>query len=100
MPTVHLRLSVRSNPDVLHRVVSVCRRRTLEIESMRYDRGRIALAVVGRDDQTRHIRRWLLGLVDVLAVVDVPGIATPGVHIPDVVDAPGLHLPDIVDASR
>lgn len=71
MPTVHLKLSVRSNPDVLHRVVSVCRRRTLEIESMRYDRGRIALAVVGRDDQTRHISRWLLGLVDVLDVVDV-----------------------------
>lgn len=71
MPTTHLRLSVRSSPDVLHRVVTVCRRRALEIESLTYGTGEIALVLVGREDRTRGIIRWLLALIDVLDVVDV-----------------------------
>lgn len=82
MPTVHLRLSVGSSPDVLHRVVSVCRRRTLEIESLRYDPGRIVLVLAGRAAQTRGIDRWLLGLVEVHAVVDATGVETPAVKLP------------------
>lgn len=71
MPTTHLRLSVRTSPDVLHRVVSVCRRRALEVESLTYGAGEIALVLVGREDRTRGIIRWLLALIDVLDVVDV-----------------------------
>jgi len=73
MPTTHLKLCVRSSPDVLHRVVTVCRRRALTIERLSYDGSEIALAVVGCEDRIRRVPRLLLALIDVLEVVDLSG---------------------------
>ncbi len=73
MPTTHLRLCVGSSPDVLHRVVTVCRRRALKIQRLSYDGHEIALAVVGCEDRIRGVQRWLLALIDVLEVIDLSG---------------------------
>lgn len=71
-PVHHLEIDVSDHPDVLQRIVSVCRRRACRIVSLRYAAGgdgelaRVALAVEG--PHAARVGRWLEGLVDVLAV--------------------------------
>ncbi len=79
-PVHHLEIDVSDHPDVLQRIVSVCRRRACRIVSLRYaacgdgESARVALGVEGL--YAARVGRWLEGLVDVLAVrtvsVDVP----------------------------
>jgi acetolactate synthase regulatory subunit len=68
MPTTKLNIRVQPGNDVLHRVISVCHRRGLEIVALNYVEGLITITFVGRPGHTGRIDRWLAGLVDVLAV--------------------------------
>jgi hypothetical protein len=81
MPTTDLILRVQPGTDVLHRVVSVCRRRNLQILALSYAEQQITLTVVGDQRQTCGIVRWLSALLHVFEVSDgefaAAGDATP-----------------------
>lgn len=68
MSTTTLSLYVHAGTDALHRVVSVCRRRNLEILALTYADDQIALTIRGDNRQVRQIDRWLAALVDVFEV--------------------------------
>jgi hypothetical protein len=68
MPTTSLTLRVQPGSDGLHRVVSTCRRRSLEIVAMSYLDQQITLTVAGNDWHAGRIDRWLSALVDVFDV--------------------------------
>jgi acetolactate synthase small subunit len=93
MPTANLSLYVQARTDGLHRVVTVCRRRNVEILALTYSDSQISLEISGDDRQVRQIDRWLAALVDVFDVkvheppdgVRVVGTTTvsPVVHAPE-----------------
>jgi acetolactate synthase small subunit len=68
MPTANLTLTIHPGPDVLHRVICICRRRNLEILALSYEQQRIALTLAGADRQVSGIERWLASLVHVFDV--------------------------------
>jgi acetolactate synthase small subunit len=68
MPNANLSLYVQAGTDALHRVVSVCRRRNVEILALTYSDSQISLEIRGEDRQVRQIDRWLDALVDVFDV--------------------------------
>jgi acetolactate synthase regulatory subunit len=68
MPTANLTLTIQPGPDVLHRVVCICRRRNLEIVELSYKHQQIALTLTGADRQMRGIESWLASLVQVFDV--------------------------------
>jgi acetolactate synthase regulatory subunit len=69
MPTTNLTLHVRPESDALQRVVTLCRRRRLEICALHYRSGELALTIRGEHARARLAAEWLGGLVDVLGVV-------------------------------
>ncbi len=77
MPNTNLTLDVQARTDALHRVVSVCRRRNVEILALTYSGNRISLEISGNQRQIRQIDRWLAALVDVFDVesCDAPAAA-------------------------
>ena len=77
MPNTNLTLDVQARTDALHRVVSVCRRRNVEILVLTYSGNRISLEISGNQRQIRQIDRWLAALVDVFDVesCDAPAVA-------------------------
>jgi acetolactate synthase regulatory subunit len=68
MSTAQLDLRVHRGTDVLHRVVSICRRRQVEILALGYSGDRIRLVVQGDAARVRHLEPCLAALVDVRAV--------------------------------
>lgn len=74
MPNANLSLYVQAGTDALHRVVTVCRRRNVEILALTYSGDQIRLEISGGDRQVRQIDRWLDALVDVFDVefLEVP----------------------------
>jgi acetolactate synthase small subunit len=74
MPITSLSLCVQAETDVLHRVVTVCRRRNVQIHALSFADDQISLAISGDDRQTRQIHCWLTALVDVFEV-EVTGVS-------------------------
>jgi acetolactate synthase regulatory subunit len=76
MPNTSLSLYVHAGTDALHRVVSVCRRRNIEILALTYSDNQISLTISGGRRQMRQIDRWLDALVDVFDVefCDAPAV--------------------------
>jgi acetolactate synthase regulatory subunit len=72
MPTTSLKLKVQPGSDVLDRVVTVCRRRGLEILILSYADDEIKLTVHGEHERARRLGRWLDALIDVLDVAQPP----------------------------
>lgn len=68
MPSMNLSLCVQAGTDALHRVVTVCRRRNVEIVALTFSDSRIRLTISGDYGQMRQIDRWLAALVDVFEV--------------------------------
>jgi hypothetical protein len=68
MPATTLKLRVNPQTDALHRVVSVCHRRSLEIIALHFTGDEIALTVIGEQLGARGIAHWLGALIDVVAV--------------------------------
>ena len=72
-----LALDVGSAPDVLVRVLGLLRRRRCRVvavhfhEADRHGPGRFELTVLAPPRTAERVQAWLLGLVDVNAVVDV-----------------------------
>jgi acetolactate synthase regulatory subunit len=68
MSTAKLDLRVRRDSDGLHRVLSVCRRRGIEVLTLIYMGGDTMLVVQGDEARIRQLDRWLAALVDVVEV--------------------------------
>jgi acetolactate synthase small subunit len=68
MPTAKLDLRVRRESDGLHRVLSVCRRRGLEVLTLIYMGGDTMLVVRADEQRLDQLEHWLSALVDVLEV--------------------------------
>lgn len=68
MPNTSLSIYIHTGTDALHRVVSVCRRRNLEILALTYADDQITLTISGDARKMRQIDRWLAALVDVFDV--------------------------------
>jgi acetolactate synthase regulatory subunit len=68
MSAATLKVRVTPRSDALHRVISVCHRRALQIVALNFSGNEITLTVTGQEDRWRHLDRWLIGLHDVLAV--------------------------------
>lgn len=79
MPTVTLTLQVLPDSEALHRVVTVCRRRQLVIESLSYAAGELVLTVSGAPPRLRQIDARLGALVEVLDVEHAAGERRAGV---------------------
>jgi acetolactate synthase small subunit len=74
MPTTTITLRVRPQTGALHRVVTVCHRRSLEITALHYAEEHITLTVAGAEPRTSGITRWLGALIDVLDVSDATAL--------------------------
>jgi acetolactate synthase small subunit len=75
MPNSNLSLYVQAGTDALHRVVTVCRRRNVEILELTYSDNQITLTISGDHRQMRQIDRWLAALVDVFEVEFRPTVS-------------------------
>jgi acetolactate synthase small subunit len=71
MPTICVQAHVLPEPDVLQRVVTVCRRRYLDIVALNFGEDEIRLTVRGSADRCGRIVEWIGALVDVLDVAQV-----------------------------
>lgn len=69
MSSTPLTLRVRPDSDALHRVVTVLRRRQIEIRSLSYEEdGQMRLEIVEDPQRGPQAVAWLAALVDVLDV--------------------------------
>jgi acetolactate synthase regulatory subunit len=68
MPTVRLTLRLHPESDAVHRVISVCRRRRLQVIALDYAGDEMTITLTGEAGRTQRIGCWLDGLIDVLEV--------------------------------
>jgi acetolactate synthase regulatory subunit len=68
MSTAKLDLRLRRDSDGLHRVLTVCRRRGLEVLTLIYMGGDTMLVVRGDEPMLAQLEHWLAALVDVVEV--------------------------------
>jgi acetolactate synthase small subunit len=71
MPTATFKLHVRPGSDALHRVLSVCHRRVIEIVALAYGDGEMTLTIAGDERRLRQIGCRLGALRDVAAIREV-----------------------------
>jgi acetolactate synthase regulatory subunit len=66
--TTTVLLNLHPQSDALHRVLSVCHRRCLQIRALSFAESSVELTVTGEAARTAVLDRWLAALVDVLDV--------------------------------
>lgn len=77
-------LDVRSDPEALRRILTVCRRRNCRIVTLSFEASdatsadRLILALTGDAAQTARADRWLTNVVDVLAIRRLVGTGDEG----------------------
>jgi acetolactate synthase regulatory subunit len=86
MSVATLKVRVTPRSDALHRVISVCHRRALQIVELRFSGNEITLTITGQERRWRHLDQWLIGLHDVLAVSE-HNSGPPVVRAPFTVDS-------------